>query len=265
MRSYKGFFKMTFKGEIQYRAKALSGVATQFFWGIMYIYLYTAFMGGSIIDGFSISQMASYIWLGQAFFMLRYVEVPKKYGAEIESGDVCYKFIRPVDLYNQWFFEHIGYKISATILRCWPIIIVSLLLPANMGLSLPASLLAFLLSLIALCLGALMTSAISMFILYLTLKTNSQKGTQAVISTISGVLGGMYIPLPLMPEAIQNILNFLPFRFISDLPIRIYIGNVSIQEALMFIGICVVWLVILISLGKLLITRALKKAQVQGG
>ena len=58
MRSYKGFFKMTFKGEIQYRAKAFSGIATQFFWGIMYVYLYTAFMGGSIIDGFSISQMA---------------------------------------------------------------------------------------------------------------------------------------------------------------------------------------------------------------
>ena len=104
-----------------------------------------------------------------------------------------------------------------------------------------------------------------MFILYLTLKTNSQKGTQAVISTISGVLGGMYIPLPLMPEAIQNVLNFLPFRFISDLPIRIYIGNVGIQEALMFIGICLVWLVILVSFGKLLISRALKNVQVQGG
>ena len=157
MSSYFGLFKMTFKGEIQYRAKALSGIATQFFWGIMYVYLYTAFMGGNIIDGFSISQMASYIWLGQAFFMLRYVEVPAKYGSEIESGDVCYKFVRPINLYNQWFFEHLGYKTSATILRCWPIIIIALLLPSNIGLSLPFSIIAFLLFIVSLCLGALMT------------------------------------------------------------------------------------------------------------
>ena len=66
MKSYNGLFKMTFKGELQYRAKAISGITTQFFWGIMYIYLYTAFMGGNLIDGFSIPQMASYIWLNQA-------------------------------------------------------------------------------------------------------------------------------------------------------------------------------------------------------
>ena len=44
---------MNFKGELQYRTKALSGVVTQIFWALMYIYLYTAFMGGKIIDGFA--------------------------------------------------------------------------------------------------------------------------------------------------------------------------------------------------------------------
>ena len=40
MRAYWGLFKMTFKGELQYRAKALSGIVTQIFWGLLYIYLY---------------------------------------------------------------------------------------------------------------------------------------------------------------------------------------------------------------------------------
>ena len=52
MMSYFGIFKMNFKGELQYRSKAISGVVTQIFWGLMYIYLYTAFMGGKIIDAF---------------------------------------------------------------------------------------------------------------------------------------------------------------------------------------------------------------------
>ena len=74
MQSYRGLFKMTFKGELQYRAKALSGITTQFFWGLLYIYLYTAFMKGNTVNGFSISQMCSFVWLGQAFFVLRYIE-----------------------------------------------------------------------------------------------------------------------------------------------------------------------------------------------
>ena len=39
-----------------------------------------------------------------------------------------------------------------------------------------------------------------------------------------------------MPTALQNVLNYLPFRFIADLPLRIYIGSISLSSALMFIG-----------------------------
>lgn len=265
MNSYRGLFKMTFKGELQYRAKALSGITTQFFWGIMYVYLYTAFMGGSPIEGFSIPQMASYIWLGQAFFVLRYIELPKNCAKEIESGDVCYKFVRPINLYNQWFVEHIGYKVSATLLRFLPIVIIAFILPNNIGLSLPVSFLAFTLFLIALVVGALTMSAISMICVYLTFKTQSAKGTQIIVNTICGILGGMYIPLPLMPQSVQNVLNFLPFRFVADLPIRIYIGNISLSSALIFISIALAWLIGLILLGKLLLSKALKKTVIQGG
>ena len=265
MQSYRGLFKMSFKGELQYRAKAISGMTTQFFWGVMYIYLYTAFMGGNIIDGFSISQMASFIWLGQAFFVLRYIDLPKKCAMEIENGDVCYKFVRPINLYNQWYFEHLGYKISATLLRMLPIILVSSLLPANIGLSLPVSFNAFMLFVITLIIGGLMASAISMIDVYLTFKTQSGKGTQIMINTLCGILGGFFIPIPLMPTAIQNVLNYLPFRFIIDLPFRIYIGSIGLKSALMFSLLSLAWLIVLIVVGKLLMKQALKKTVIQGG
>lgn len=265
MKEYKGLFKMTFKGEIQYKIKAFSGIITQLFWGIMYVYLYTAFMGGNVIEGFSLPQMASYVWLGQAFFVLRYVDLPKRCANEIESGDVCYKFTRPIDLYNQWYFEHLGYKISATLLRCPIVIIVALLLPSKIGLMAPVSISAFLLFVLSLAMGGLMMSAISMIVVFLTFKTNSSKGTSSIVNTICGIFGGLFIPLPLMPNALQNVINYLPFRYIVDLPIRIYIGNMSISSALMFIGIALAWLVFLIVLGKILISKAVKNTVIQGG
>ena len=156
MSSYFGLFKMSFKGELQYRAKAISGMFTQIFWGLLYIYLYTAFMGGKIIDGFSIPQMISYVWIGQAFFVLRFSDLPKNCANEIENGNVCYKFVRPVDLYNQWFAEHFGYKLSSTIIRCIPLTIIAFILPNSIGLKLPVSIEAFVLFVVALLIGALL-------------------------------------------------------------------------------------------------------------
>ena len=96
-------------------------------------------------------------------------------------------------------------------------------------------------------------------------KTTSPKGVGTLINTISGLLGGLFIPLPMMPVQIQNVINYLPFRFVSDLPLRIYIGNVGTMSALMYIGIAIVWLVALIAIGQLMIKAFTKKAIIQGG
>lgn len=265
MSSYFGIFKMNFKGELQYRAKAISGVTTQIFWGLMYIYLYTAFMGGKVIEGFSIEQMITYVWLGQAFLVIRYIDLPKNCAKEIENGNICYKFTRPINLYNQWYAEHLGYKLSATILRCIPLLLFAFIMPKSIRMMVPPSFVAFVLFILALIIGTLLTSAISMIIVYLTFKTLSSKGTVSICNTVCGILGGLYIPLVFMPQSIQNVLNYLPFRFILDLPARIYIGNIPPIEGLKFLGIAVAWLIVIIIIGKLLIAKAGKNAIIQGG
>jgi len=265
MKPYFGMFKMSFKGELQYRAKAFSGVLTQFFWGIMFVYLYTAFMGGNVIDGFSVPQMASYVWLGQAFFAMRFLDVSKDTAREIQSGDVCYKFTKPINLYNQWFADNWGRKLSSTLLRCPLIIVIALLMPSGVGLMLPASFGALLLTIISLLIGSMIMSALAMIAIALIFKTSSGKGVVSLINTLCGVLGGLFIPIPFMPTSIQNVINYLPFRFVTDLPLRIYIGNVGILEGLMFIGIAIAWLVAIIALGQLLLKKVCKDAVIQGG
>jgi ABC-2 type transport system permease protein len=265
MSSYFGIFKMNFKGELQYRAKAISGVTTQIFWGLMYIYLYTAFMGGKVIEGFSIEQMITYVWLGQAFLVIRFLDLPKNCAKEIENGNICYKFTRPINLYNQWYAEHLGYKLSATILRCIPLLLFAFIMPKSIRMMVPPSFASFVLFILALIVGTLLTSAISMIIVYLTFKTLSSKGTVSICNTVCGILGGLYIPLVFMPQSIQNVLNYLPFRFVLDLPARIYIGNIPPLEGLKFLGIAVAWLIVIIIIGKLLISKAGKNAIIQGG
>lgn len=264
-KSYLAIFRMEFKGELQYRAKAISGIITQLFWGFLQIFLYRAFLNSGSVDGFSIIQMASYVWLGQALIAMRMILPNKKVAANIVNGNICYNFVRPINLYNQWYVSGIGQKLASVLLRFPLIILIAAFLPSGYGLSAPASVAALFTMLLALALGFCMTVAIEMFATYLTFITMSPKGCNTVIATISGLLGGLVIPLPLMPQSLQNIINYLPFRFISDLPLRIYIGNVDVKEGLMFIGIGLAWLIFLIIVGKLLIRKALKKTIIQGG
>lgn len=265
MNSCIGFLKMSFKGELQYRGKAISGVATQFFWGLMYVYLYTAFMTGNIIEGFSIPQMATYVWLGQSFYSLRYISLPKNSAKEIENGNVCYKFVRPIALYNQWYFESLGEKIASTLLRFSPIIIVTIFLPKNVGFSLPANFGAFMVFLLLLGVSAGISIAFSMFAVVLSFKTMAPKASRVFVHVTCGVFGGMIVPVPLMPKSIQNVLNYLPFRFLSDTPFRVYIGNIGVVDGLISFAIGLTWLMLLILLGKLLLKFSLKKVVIQGG
>ncbi|MGN1208523.1 MAG: ABC transporter permease [Christensenellales bacterium] len=243
----------------QYRAFLLN------FFGELCIFLYSAFMKNGVVNGFSLSQMATYVWLGQAFFVMKYVSIGKNVAEEITSGNVCYKFVRPIKVYDLWYCEHVGEKLASTLLRFLPILLVGFLLPQGFNMSIPVSFVAFLLFLLSLSVGLLLNVALSMFAVNLIFKTLSSKGSLGIVSTICGLLGGMYIPLPLLPQGLQNVLNYLPFRFVSDLPFRIYIGNVPTNEALIYIAISLAWLFVLVLFGKLLMKRALKKTVIQGG
>ena len=43
MKKYLSYFQMRFNTMLQYRASAIAGICTQFFWGFMQILIYIAF------------------------------------------------------------------------------------------------------------------------------------------------------------------------------------------------------------------------------
>ena len=68
MKPYVSLLKVRFLNGLQYRAAALGGLTTQFFWGAMLIFIFRAFYGASdSAGGFQYKDLVSYIWLQQAF------------------------------------------------------------------------------------------------------------------------------------------------------------------------------------------------------
>lgn len=267
MRAYKSIFKIRFINTLQYRTAAIAGVLTQFAWGLMYIMLYKAFYSqGNIPDNFSLQQMVGYIWLQQMFFVyFATFDRNKEIIGQIEQGNICYEMVRPINLYANWFTTVYAEKISKTLLRFVPVLIFSILLPAGWGIGLPDSIWAFLLSIFNIVLGGMLTVALSLICYCLLFQTMSSLGVFSIFSTIASLLGGSLIPIPLTPVWFQKLLNFFPFRYISDLPFRTYVGSIPLTDALIQTGVQVTWVVLFMVLGNLYLKHNLKKVEVQGG
>ena len=266
MSVFKSTLKLNVKKVVQYRSAAISGTLTQLFFGFMYIALFTAFLDGGDSD-FTVPQMASYIWLGQIFFvMFGYFDLCKQeISRKIVNGDIAYELIRPINLYDNWFQIAYTKPLGNLIVRSLPVAIIALCLPAGIGLMLPSSLLNFLMFIASVLISSLLTASISMISYIISLYTLSSAGVFAFMVAIGNLLCGAIIPIPMLPKPVAFIFNFFPFRYVSDLPFRLYIGNISGSEALIQIAIQIAWTIGLIVIGKLIMNRKLKKLVVQGG
>lgn len=267
MKAYYSLLKMRLLKGLQYRIAALAGVSTQFFFGFIFIMIFQAFYASTTNpQPISLRELIQVVWLQQCFLVFimlwfRDTELMKM----ILTGNIAYELCRPIDLYNFWYAKLIAQRLSGAILRCLPIILLTSLLPYPYNFSLPPTILSFILFLITLTLGLILIVAISMLIYISMFYTTSATGSLLIFGVIGEFLAGLVIPVPLMPNTLKYITYILPFRYSSDLPFRIYVGNIGVTEALLSIIIQLVWIVLLLILGKLWMKKALTKVIIQGG
>ena len=267
MRTYFSIFKLKFINSLQYRVSAIAGLLTQICFGLMYVLLFTAFYKmGNVPDDFSYSQMITYLWLQQGFFMyFGLFSQNKDMTKAIIDGNISYEMVRPMSLYNNWFATLYSERLAKTLLRMVPLIILAFCLPSTIRLSLPASWGAFGLFLIELVVAGFLVVGLSMLCYALLFKTMTPNGTFSIFSSIGSFCCGAMIPIPLMPTWLQTVMNYLPFRYMNDLCYRTYCGSIDLRTSAIQLGIQIAWTVVIFLLGTLLFKRNLKKVEVQGG
>ncbi|HLO11805.1 MAG TPA: ABC transporter permease [Pseudoneobacillus sp.] len=267
MNVYYSVLKLRLLNGMQYRAAALAGVATQFFWGFMFIMIFEAFYEHSTINPpITLKELVIYIWLQQAFisFIMLWFRDNELFNL-ITSGNIAYELCRPCEIYGFWYAKLVAQRLSSALLRCFPILIFAFLMPIPYRMTLPSNLTTGTIFLLSLLFGLLLLVAISMFIYISVFITMSPVGSTLVIGVIGEFFSGLILPIPLMPDWLQKIANVLPFRYTADFPFRVYSGNIPVDEAVLGIGIQLVWLVILVFLGRLALNKVLRRVVVQGG
>lgn len=267
MKKYLSFFRLRFAMGLQYRTAALAGIVTQFAWGFMEIMIFRAFyQSDAAAFPMSFAATASYIWLQQAFLaFFNAWMLENDIFDSIVNGNIAYELCRPISIYNMWFSRSIATRLSRAVLRCFPVLIVAVLIPHPYGISAPASPLHFSLFVITLILGLAVTVAFCLLIYVLTFFTISPQGIRMIFTSTVEFFAGGVIPLPFFPEKVQKIMELLPFASMQNVALRIYSASMSSSEMKKAILLQVFWLVIITAVGNLLCRLAEKRIAIQGG
>lgn len=268
IRIYLSYFKIKFLNEIQYKTAAIAGASTQFVWAGMYIMLYTAFLKDGSASDFSVRQMATYIWLQQAFFAFFNIwNVDKEIEEQCRLGDIATELVKPISLYSIWHAKSLARKTAMVTLRALPILIFAIMpFLRQYQLMAPKSALALVVSIITMILSVLVMLSFIMIMYGVILKTVTSDGIKTMFGLVMDFASGGLIPIPFMPEFLINILKFTPFYYMQNVTFNIYNGYISSAgEIIKILILQVCWIILLTYIGKRMINKQIAKVVVQGG
>ena len=132
-------------------------------------------------------------------------------------------------------------------------------------LTLPTSIMSFVLCIFVMILGVPITFFIQMIVGTVGFYTNSIWGMEILRKAIIQIFSGIIAPITLFPLWFQELSKWLPFKELIYTPVNIWLGNIDINEIFFIIIKQIVWGVILYFIAKTFFNHAVKNITINGG
>ena len=263
MRPYLALLECRLAAILQYRTAALSGVATQFFWGIVKTMILTALYAQTdAIQPMTLIQAVTYVWLAQATIPLLPWDIDDDIEDMIKSGNVASVLAHPIDMYSLFFTRSLALRLFPTLVKAAIVIVFAALF---FDLIPPASTATVFSYGFSIVLAAVLASAITAVVSTTLFWTISGEGIQRIMPHLTLLLSGLVLPLPLFPDWLQPILSAQPFRGVIDIPCRIYTGVIPIEQVPFAYLFQLAWIFVIVFAGRWLMAKAVRRIEIQGG
>lgn len=259
---YLGLFKISFKKNTTYRLSCVIDIIISIITIFIFYYFWKALYGKDVEN---FTYMINYSVIAQLVYGLFYMFSPSTLVDKIRTGNICIDLLRPWNILVSLLVEDLG----AIAVRVFTTVIpVSLLFTFIFQLKMPK---------ILPLIGLIIATFIAIIILYLIKMCVSMICfwiTEAwsfsiLLDVVILIFSGKFVPSWLMPESMEKVMNFLPFIWTCEKPVKIYLDCLNEDQfsfdSFSFLLSQLVWLAILILILCIIWKRALKKLAVQGG
>lgn len=260
---YRHILKTRFLSSLEYRAELIYEILTSFILIFCTSYLWKALYGdeqnGYVI---SLNQMLVFLVIVQLLNLLLFSNLPEQINEKIYSGSISIDLIRPFHLWAAWIAEDLGTAISRIVIKGIPLFVFASIMitvpkPVNV-----TCLFLFLFSTV-LC-YTLMTSI--NYIIGLTSVWYMDFGNLGIVArSIIVFLSGSIIPIWFFPDWFQEISSYLPFIYIYQFPVGIYIGKYSGKEILIGLSMQLFWIICALICSVIMWKVVKNKIVIQGG
>ncbi len=257
-----GILKTEFKMMTVYRFEMaitlivgpLSILVFYFLWQAIY-----ANTGVDIIRGFTFHQLVTYYIVSWFVGILSYTHIEDSLRHEVRHGRIIRDLVKPINYIWLHFFTTIGHRLYAVIIEVIPLFIIAFVFFAvKVNLSyLPLFILSVLFAAI---LTYLISAIVGMSAFWLIHNRGIIKIKRILLYFISGAV----LPLTFFPQWFQNLSFYMPFQYLTFVPINIWLAKYTIPQAFQFLGIQIGWILIFYLLCIFVWKSAIKKVTAVG-
>lgn len=263
MRGYNAVARGVFQTGVVYRFGFVFTILSNILYiGIVYYLWRSIYAARDTLRGLTFDETFLYVALGSSFFILLKTYVDWYIAYDIREGTVVQQLIKPIDYQVYQFFFSLGYLLINLVAVTLPTVLM-LVLVFKVKIVLGVGLLFFPISLF---LAYLVSFSLDYFIGLLAFYTESTWGLVSTKEIVVSVLSGALIPLQFFPEAIANVLNWLPFRAIYHIPLMMITRPAEpVSAHLSMLGAQLAWAVILLAATRMFYNHAVKVLRIGGG
>jgi ABC-2 type transport system permease protein len=253
---YREQFKVTFASMFQYRAALFIWMIWQMSEPLVLLIVWSvvAAASGGNVGGYNANGFAAYYVLLMIVNQLTYTWIMYEFEYRVREGALSARLLKPVHPIHSDIADNLSSKLIT-----FPIILVAAtgiaflfhasfsFHPWSFLLAIPAIFFAFLIRFLlewTLSLAAFWTTRVGAV---------NQTYFMFVL-----LFSGQLAPLSLMPAAVQTAGQILPFYWMLGFPVRLLLGQLSITESLVGIGIQAVWAIVAIVLMRLMWRAGIK-------
>ena len=263
LRVYLEFARVGFVNALAYRLRYFTGIVTYFIYVTVYYFIWKAIYAHSTqIGGFDFSHILTYIAVGWIIRSFYFNNVDQDMANQVIEGKLAMDLIKPVNIQFMYVAQAFGECLFRAGMLSLPAALVLMLI---YPLRRPASLHHFLAFLVSVLLSFFLVAAINFAVGTLAIRLKSILGLLRAKYFLLELFSGLLLPISYFPEVIQKVFKFLPFEYISYVPVLLYLGNINGRKIAASLGLQLFWVVVLFAIGHAMWRWSSRKITIQGG
>ncbi len=263
MKKERAFIDVSLKNVIAYRAEVWYWFVLNLIPLFVTAYLWLAvYKDSKTVAGYTLSMMVTYYLV--IFFIRRVSSAPTFWLSElIQQGGLSAFLLKPYGFIKYAFIQTITNQLSSFILSLPLIALVMYLLRSY--LMFPISFIYVLLFIVSVVISIFLSLIIGLLLGSIAFWVTETGSLFYSYSTIVGFLGGGALPLDMFPSGVRTILYYLPFQYLFNFPLQVYLGDLTLVQVFDGLLLGFVWLVLFSILLNIVWRRGLRVYGAYGG